>query len=360
MLDRHRLMTVVALGLFGLVACAGDGSDGSAADRACELLTTSEADELLGTPTNGASEDTDRSHGTYCEWVSTDSDDDGDAASDAGDGGIEPYFLSVEDERGAGAVQSFESGKVDTGEREDGTQREISVVQGLGDDAYFDEPHGLNVRDGDRVFSTYAAGNAEHPLSADASKTIERRAADIIVGRIGDPQGGADVDAAVECGRTRRCSGTRYHACDLLDEAEVARLTGWTVTKVDGTSIPAGSAKAAICDYLLENPSLPEGSLREFRRVEVRVEPDEDEAAEAYRRIRRQADDDHDARDLPELGPRAFSSPLFQEVYVLDGGTLLSVSYEAELPSGADDHSPAIEQGAIDLAEVALSHLEGR
>lgn len=349
-----RFVAAMAIVLGGLAACNSGGGESAAPDNACELLTTEEADDLLGVPTNGASEDTDRSGGTYCEWVSKDSDDGGDAA-DAGGGG-DAYFISVEDETGAEAVQGFEATKIRI--RDEGR---LDAVDGLGDDAYFTEPHGLEVRHGDRVFSTFADGNAQHPLSNREIKAIERRAAELVITRFGEPENEAVVKVATECARTGRCSGTRYHACDLLEEQEIARLTGFKVEEVDGASSTpgGGSPKAARCEYSLESPDdSPETGSRVYRRVALTFEPDAEEAHKEYRRLFGNDPEVErpDTRKIPGLGDHAFQDEDFGDVYVLKDDTFLAVSYEVTRRS-VDEYSAAINEAAVGMAKAAAARI---
>lgn len=344
---RGGLAILLAVAVFGLVGCADTSAE---AIHACNLLTTDDVEELLGVPANGGYEDTDRSHGTYCEWRSEDSDDGSDASSP---GETVPYFISVTFEHGELAAQDFESGRARA-------EKKDRAVSGLGDVAYFDGRHGLQVRRGDRVFSTYAAGNDDHPLSNAESRAIERNAGDVIIERIGEPEDNPDLDEALECGRTGRCSGTRYRACDLFEAAEIEAVTDWTVTDIDGTAIPADSETAGVCTFYLENPNPADGSLREVRRVEVRVEPDPDQAEAAYREDRREAFIDSDTHDVTELGPTAFYWPLFEEVILLEDGIHLSVAYEAELEPEDTAGAVAAEQDSIELADMARDRLQVR
>jgi hypothetical protein len=180
-MGRLVVAVTVTVALGGLAACGGDASDGvggggGAAHHACDLLSTEEAEQLLGVPTYGGSEDTDRSGGTYCEWVSKDSSDGRGDASDVDDEGEEdPYFVAVEENRGRGAVEDFESGR----------ERGAEPVDGLGSDAYFRDPHGLRVRNGDQVVSIYASGNHDHVLSNREIRRIERKAGDFVAARLG-------------------------------------------------------------------------------------------------------------------------------------------------------------------------------
>jgi hypothetical protein len=305
---------------------------------------------LLGVPANGGYEDTDRSSGSYCEWRSEDSDDGLDASSDSE---TVPYFISVTYEQSARAAQSFESGR----ELAENKDRDL---RSLGNAAYFDGRHGLQVRQGDQVFTTYSAGNRDHPLSNAESRAIERAAANIIIDRIGDPDEDPDLKAALECGRTGRCSGARFRACDLLEVAEIEAATEWTVTRTDGTATPSGSNDAGVCTFYLENPNLPDDSLRDVRRVEIRVEPDPDEARAAYREARADAQRDGDTSDIPELGAEAFYWPLFEEVILLENGIHLSVAYEAELEPEDTAGAIAAKQDAVELAGLARDRLARR
>ena len=336
------LLGIITIALCGLVAC----SEGSGPEHACDLLTKEEASELLGVPASGGYDDTDRSSGTYCEWRSEDSDD-GHDASNAGGDGPAAYFISVEYERSLRAAQSFESSRAEGRDE----------VRGLGDAAYFSPRHGMQVRRGAQVFSTYAGGNEDHPLTNEESRAIERRAADIIIDRLGDSGDEAGLDRALECGRTGRCSGTRYRACDLLEEGEIEELTEERVERVDGASIPAGSDEAAVCTFYLLDPNPEEGELRDFNRVEVRVDPDPAQAEALYEEAFSLRGDD--ARDLPELGDDAFYSPRELEVHLLTDDAYLSVAYEAF--DGWDDveqeERQRVEDAAIELAAIALRRL---
>jgi hypothetical protein len=348
---KRGLGITLAVLLLGLAACGGDGGSGAAPTNACDLLTTDEADDLLGVPTGGPSEDTDRSSGTYCEWVSTDSNDDGDAASDDGEGGP-AYFISVEDESGEGAVQGFESGR----RSDEDDDPETEDVGGLGDDAYFESSGGLAVRSGERVFSVYVGENDQHPLTTDELRDIERRAAEIILERIGDSGGdGGDISEAQECGRSGRCLGSRFRACDLITDAEVEERTGYVVEDVDGQIEPGESETAGVCDYFLEPPA--DSDDTEPRSLEVRGDDDADSAERQYREARADAEQDDALDELPDLGPKAFYSAVWNEVVVLHDGTFFTVSYEGRLPDGRDDDSPELVQTAIDLAAIAVDRI---
>lgn len=349
---RRGLGITLTVLLLGLAACGGGGGGTDAAPtNACDLLTTDEADDLLGVPTDGPSEDTDRSSGTYCEWVSKDSNDDGDAASDDGEGGPS-YFISVEDETGEDAVQGFESGR----RSDEGDDGDTEDVGGLGDDAYFESSGGLAVRSGARVFSVYVGDNEVHPLTTAELRDIERRAAEIIVERIGDSGGdGGDLTDAQECGRSGRCLGSRFRACDLITDAEIEARTGYVVEDADGQIEPGESDTAGVCQYVLQPPADFENT--ESRLLEVRGDDDADAAERQYREARTDAEQDDALEELPALGPDAFYSSVWNEVVVLHDGTFFTVSYEGRLPDGRDDTSPELVQTAIDLAAVAFERV---
>ncbi len=333
-----------SLSLEGVSAAADTGDR----ENACDLLTTDEATQVLGVPSSGGSEDTDRSSGTYCEWVSKDSDD-GSDASDAGGRETAPYFVSLEVDRGGEAVQDFESGKRGAGR----------AVDGLGSDAYFSPKHGLNVRNGDLVFSTYADGNDQHPLTNAHRRRIEQQTAELVAERLGPAKDTSVVESAKECARTHRCTGVRYHACDLLQDDEVVRLTGFELSKVDGaSSIPAGSKKAAICEYSLLSPDDdPDTGNRVFRTVEVRVEPDARAAKQEYQEQRQQGKKFHSIRELPKLGPDAFYETDFDTATVLAHDVLLSVGYEVHGSPDTDEHPDALETAVIELAKIAAGRV---
>lgn len=342
---------LLVLALLALAACGGGGGDSAAPTNACDLLTAEEASDLLGVPTGGGSEDTDRSHGTYCEWVSEDSNDDGDASSDDGEGGPS-YFISVEYDSGERAVQNFESGR----RSEDDDDDETEDVDDLGDDAYFEVNGGLAVRSGERVFSIFIGDNELHPLATDELRDIELRAAEIILERIGDSGGdGGDLSEAQECGRSGRCLASRFRACELVTDAEVEERTGYDIEDVDGQIEPGESDTAGVCDYTLEPPADSEDT--ESRSLEVRGDDDPEEAERQYREARADAERDDALEELPDLGPKAFYSGVWNEVVVLHDGTFFTMTYEGRLPDGRDDDSPELVQTAIDLAAIAVDRI---
>jgi hypothetical protein len=339
-----RLMVAIALAVGTLAACSGDDDAGRAGpppDHACDMLTTREASALLGVPAHEPAEDTDRSGGSFCRWSSMDSGYDPDA-SDEDD--RPQYYVAVEAERGPDRVQSFELTKVVDADRRE-------VVEGLGDDAHF-LYQGLTVRHGDRVVTTYAGGNRRHPLSPAQERRIERQAAELVVEKLGDSRGGEVAAVAAECALTRRCYGTRYRACELVDDADITRITGAEVVEVDGLSArPAGSDASALCDYTLGRD--------ERRALEFRVEPEPQAARRERDRLLDQASDEVDglaARPVPDLGDEAFYIDDFHQLSVLEDGALLQVTYEAQ---GADsgDESTDVEEVALALARIALDRM---
>lgn len=336
-----RLLLATALLCAGVAACDGGGGSGAVPDHACDMLTTDEASDLLGVPANEPAEDTDRSGGTFCRWSSKDSGFD----PDASDEDERPqYYVAVEDETGAQAVQGFESSML--GAEEEG---ELEVVDDLGDHAFFGF-NGLSVRHGDRVFTTFAGGNRKHPLDNRREKEIERRAAELVIARLGEAENQDVAEKAGECARTQRCSGTRESAC-FLQEAAITRITGFPVERFDGTATPGESDTAAVCTYYLE-PLDPEvGGVA--GRVEVRFEPEADSAEAEYRRLLREFPES-DRRPLPELGTDAFFDVVFGEVVVLKNDVLVRVSYELD---DATDAEPAIEAAAVELAKVTVAQI---
>jgi len=337
------LLLATALVCAGVAACDGGGGSGAVPDHACDMLTTDEASDLLGVPANEPAEDTDRSGGTYCRWSSKDSGFD----PDASDEDERPqYYVAVEDETGAEAVQSFESGRV--GSDEEG---ELEVVADLGDDAFFGLSTGLSVRHGDRVFTTFAGGNRKHPLDSRQEKEIERRAAELVIARLGEAENQDVAEQAGECARTQRCSGTRESAC-FLQEAAITRVTGFPVERFDGTATPGESDTAAVCTYYLEPVDPEVGGVA--GRVEVRFEPEADSAEAEYRRLLREFPES-DRRPLPGLGTDAFFDVVFGEVVVLTNDVLVKVSYELDDATDADE--PTIEAAAVELAKVTVAQI---
>lgn len=155
----------------GLIACGGDG--GSDIESACDLLTTSEVDEIMGTPMYPGEQDTDRTiPGTFCDWNSRDY---------VGEEHENPeYSLFVDEGSTEERRESFDS-------REDAEQPE--TVEGLGDGAYFYIPGSagvpfLELLVGDRVMTIGVSGNDLHPVSDEEAKRLERAAADLIVQRL--------------------------------------------------------------------------------------------------------------------------------------------------------------------------------
>jgi hypothetical protein len=112
---------LAALLTSGLVLLACDDGGGSDIESACDLLTTAEVEQVMGTDMYGGSQDTDRTiPGTFCEWTSTDY---------VGEEQENPeYALFIDEGSTDERRESFEN-------REDAKQPE--TVDGLGDGAYF-------------------------------------------------------------------------------------------------------------------------------------------------------------------------------------------------------------------------------
>jgi len=328
--ERRCLVVLVAAVFVVLAGCGGGGGESATPENACDLLTTEEADDLLGAATDGPSEDTDRSDGTYCQWTSEEGD---------------RRFISTELDRGTRAVQGFEIVKARAQDEGAG-----AAEPDLGDDAFFDEKGGLNVRSGDRVFSTFTQGGTEGALSDEESRERQLDAAELILDRLGEPEGSVDVTEAAECGQTGRCVSGRAHACDVLTDEEVGRITGWTVDDV-GTSTRTASRRAGTCTYFLKDPV----NVRFHRTLGVVVEPDADAAEQEFGEELTAAREFTDFQELPDLGPDAFRSG--PNVFVLEEGRLLTLEYNARLASGADDTSPEITATAVALADAARARL---
>ena len=163
-------VALVAMGV-GLVACGGDG--GSDIESACDLLTTREVDQIMGTPMYPGEQDTDRTiPGTFCDWNSRDY---------VGEEHENPeYSLFIDEGSTDERRKSFDS-------REDARQPE--TIQGLGDGAYYYFLGSAGVRFlellvGGRVMTIGVSGNDLHPVSDDEAKRLERAAADLIVERL--------------------------------------------------------------------------------------------------------------------------------------------------------------------------------
>lgn len=155
----------------GLAAC--DGAGGSNIESACDLLTTTEVERIMGTPMYPGEQDTDRTiPGTFCDWNSRDY---------VGEEQENPeYSLFVDEGSTEERRESFDS-------REDAKQPE--TVRGLGDGAYYyilgtAEVPFLELRVGDRIMTIGVSGNDLHPVSDDDAKRLERAAADLIVQRL--------------------------------------------------------------------------------------------------------------------------------------------------------------------------------
>lgn len=167
---------LVVLALVAGAACDGDGDISSA----CDLLSDSEAEEILGVATRPGVEDDERlDPGSSCAWVSEDSSE-------------EPHA------RVYGVVISESSGseaRADFAETRDADSRiyVVEPVEGLGDEAYhvvYTEPNNLSqepslpnlhVQVGDRILRLGTYDSEERPVEMDEAMSIERAAADVAV-----------------------------------------------------------------------------------------------------------------------------------------------------------------------------------
>jgi hypothetical protein len=163
-----------------LTGCGGDTAEhvDPSIRGACDFLTVTQVDGLLGTPTRSTYDDDRGIPGTYCSWGSLDSNF-GDAA-DADYADEDVYSLDIEEASDAEARADFDKG-VD--------KKTAESVKGLGDEAYYrqfdQEPHPeLNVRVGSRVFSVNAFPNSTHALTDEMQRQIERQAAELVVARL--------------------------------------------------------------------------------------------------------------------------------------------------------------------------------
>jgi hypothetical protein len=180
MASRRVGAVLFAVGTVAFAGCGGGDGGTSTNDalRACDFLTDAEVDELLGTPTRSTYDDDRGIPGSYCSWGSTDSEF-GDAA-DADYADEDVYSLDIDEIPGERGTGGFEARS-----RND----EAEPVDGIGDKAFF-EPLGntgqseLNVRVGDRTFSVDVFGNSKHSVTDAERRQIERRAAELAVGRL--------------------------------------------------------------------------------------------------------------------------------------------------------------------------------
>ncbi len=157
------LVVVAALGIGG---CSSDDSS-----AACDLVSDSTAHRILGEPTRpGVENDDDNGPGTSCEWISTSSTKDPQAAV---------YGFHIREQSGSKAVEEFAT-------RRDSTSDSYEIVpgDGLGDASYllsYTEPNDsgtpslpeLYVRVGDTVLNIGTYDSDEHPLTIPEARTIE-------------------------------------------------------------------------------------------------------------------------------------------------------------------------------------------
>ena len=163
-LRRLALGLVVAVAAVGMVACS------PSIESACDLLTTDEAEEVLGVPVHDGVEDDDRTiEQTFCEWIAI--------GSDVTEGGAPAYVVYVTE----GTDSRTRSDWNDDLDRDD-TER----ISGLGDEAYFvtgsDLPD-IHVRVEDRFMIIGVAGERRHPVNEQKARRILRVAADFVVER---------------------------------------------------------------------------------------------------------------------------------------------------------------------------------
>ena len=147
---RLAIAAAVATGA-GMAACGG-GDGGPNIESACDLLTTSEVDAVMGTPMYPGEQDTDRTiPGTYCDWTSKDY---------VGEEQENPEYAIFVDEASTDERRnSFDSRK---------NAKNPETVRGLGDGAYFyvngtAEVPFLELRVSDRIMTVGVSGNDLHP-----------------------------------------------------------------------------------------------------------------------------------------------------------------------------------------------------
>ena len=160
------------------LALAGPGCSDQGTPNACDLLTTDEATEILGTATVGPEEDTDRTiGGSFCNWRAE--------GTSSGEGDLAyTLFIDVAGDRGP---SDFAGGLERTGERDDAGRAE--PVTGVGDEAYFTsfaqgELPFLEVRVGEEYLTLGVADDDEHPVTEREAREMERRMAEAAVGRM--------------------------------------------------------------------------------------------------------------------------------------------------------------------------------
>jgi hypothetical protein len=167
---RLAIVAAVAAG-FGMAACGGDG--GPNIESACDLLTTSEVNAVMGTPMYPGEQDTDRTiPGTYCDWNSRDYVGEEQENRE--------YSMFIDEASTDERRNSFDSRK---------NAKDSETVRGLGDGAYYynkgtAEVPFLELRVTDRIMTIGVSGNDLHPVSDEEAKRLERVAADLIVQRL--------------------------------------------------------------------------------------------------------------------------------------------------------------------------------
>lgn len=163
---------MIGLGLVGS-GCSDGGTP-----NACDLLSTDEATEILGTATVGPEEDTDRTiGGSFCTWRAE--------GTSSGEG--DPAYTLFIDVAGDRGPSDFARGLNSTGETDDAGQAE--PVSGIGDEAYFtgfaqNELPFLEVRIGDQYLTLGVADDDEHPVTESEAREMDRRMAELAVGRM--------------------------------------------------------------------------------------------------------------------------------------------------------------------------------
>lgn len=163
--------------VFGL-GLAGLGCSDGGPPNACDLLTDDEASAILGTPTVGPEEDTDRTiGGSFCSWrAEGTSSGEGDAAY--------TLFIDVAGDRGPA---DFARGRGGSDELDDGGEPE--PVSDIGDEAFFSgfAENGLpflEVRVGDEYLTFGVADDDEHPVTEREARDMERQMAEAALPRL--------------------------------------------------------------------------------------------------------------------------------------------------------------------------------
>jgi hypothetical protein len=167
------VLAVLVVLAVGMVSGCGDDGDLSSA---CDLVSRADAAQLLGVPARpGVLDDDNEGPGTTCEWISS-------ASSTEAEAAVYGFFISESSE--SDARDAFEETR-DSGSR----ISQIESVDGIGDDAYFvvyTEPNSLSgtpslpdlhVRDGDRILFVGTFDSDEHPVSSDEARALELGAA---------------------------------------------------------------------------------------------------------------------------------------------------------------------------------------